>query len=237
MSNVAANKLSSNALSAPRSDAGARRASSGVENLGSKEFLRLMVAQLKNQDPTKPIDGTKFVAQLAQFGTVSGVRELNNGFASLVKAYNVSRGYQSANLVGRRVATNSNLGQLRAVGGDKGAMALTATVRIKGKVSGGAIYIQDLKGRLVHRAPLPAGASGDLQIKWDGLDRNGKRLPAGSYRVSAKAQINGSKSSKALLVFAHQKVLSVSINSTTGGTTLNLANGQSVPVSAVRQFL
>lgn len=220
-----------NKLFPPRPQAQGR-ASNSVENMGSKEFLRLMVAQLKNQDPTKPIDNTEFVAQLAQFGTVSGVQELNQGFATLAKAFNASH---AAGLVGRRVATDSNLGHLRAVGGEGRALALTATVKVEGKASGATVYVQDMQGRLVHKALLPAGASGDLPFSWNGLDKNGKRLPLGSYRVSATAQVDGKP--KTLSVFAHQQVLSVAVNSTTGQVTLNLSNGRSVPPGAVRQFL
>lgn len=223
-----------NRLFPPRPQAQGR-AGNSIEDLGSKEFLRLMVAQLKNQDPTKPIDNTEFVAQLAQFGTVSGVQELNQGFANLARAFNVSRGYQAAGLVGRRVATDSNLGQLRAVGGDRRALALNATVKVEGKAARVTVTVQDLQGRLVHQARLPAGASGETPFTWNGLDKNGKRMPQGSYRVSASAQVNGQ--SKALSVFAHQKVLSVAVDSTTGQATLNLSNGRSVPAGAVRQFL
>ena len=119
-----------NRLFPPRPQAQGR-AGNSIEDLGSKEFLRLMVAQLENQDPTKPIDNTEFVAQLAQFGTVSGVQELNQGFANLARAFNVSRGYQAAGLVGRRVATDSNLGQLRAVGGEQPGALATEGPRVR----------------------------------------------------------------------------------------------------------
>ena len=43
-------------------------------DLGQTDFLNLMMTQLKNQDPTKPLDSGAFLGQLAQFGTVSGLR-------------------------------------------------------------------------------------------------------------------------------------------------------------------
>ncbi len=211
------------------------RATNSVEDLGSDEFLQLMVAQLENQDPTKPIDNSEFVAQLAQFGTVTGVQELNEGFADLAASLNSSQGWQAASLVGSSVATESNLGQLRAVEGEADTLSLTATVDFQGSTTGGALYVQDLTGRLVYTAPLPPGVGGELQIQWDGLDLDGNPLPEGSYRISAETQVNGS--STALPVYAHQEVVSVAINSTTGEATLNLSDGQSVPVSGIRQFL
>jgi flagellar basal-body rod modification protein FlgD len=51
--------------------------------LGQAEFLRLMVAQLKNQDPTKPVDNTEYVAQMAQFSTVAGIAETNSLLARI----------------------------------------------------------------------------------------------------------------------------------------------------------
>ncbi|MBB6226696.1 flagellar basal-body rod modification protein FlgD [Polymorphobacter multimanifer] len=49
----------------------------GPKTLGQADFLALMTAQLKNQDPTKPVDNTEYVAQMAQFSMVAGVSESN----------------------------------------------------------------------------------------------------------------------------------------------------------------
>lgn len=55
----------------------------GNSNLGQKDFLTLLTAQLKNQDPTSPLDNAAFVAQLAQFSTVSGIAEMNQSLSAL----------------------------------------------------------------------------------------------------------------------------------------------------------
>ena len=54
-----------------------------MTDMGADDFLTLMVAQLQHQDPTKPMDNTEFVAQLAQFSTSTGVQELNESFSDL----------------------------------------------------------------------------------------------------------------------------------------------------------
>jgi flagellar basal-body rod modification protein FlgD len=51
--------------------------------LDQSDFLALMTAQLKNQDPTKPVDNSEYVAQLAQFSTVSGITESNKALATI----------------------------------------------------------------------------------------------------------------------------------------------------------
>ena len=72
LSTTALNSFSATA-SSPASGSGAQ----GVEDMGSQDFLALMIAQMENQDPTQPMDQLAFMSQLAQFGTVSGVQELN----------------------------------------------------------------------------------------------------------------------------------------------------------------
>lgn len=58
-------------------------AASGPRQLGQSDFLLLLTTQLKNQDPLSPMDNSQFVAQLAQFSTVSGVTEMNAGINRL----------------------------------------------------------------------------------------------------------------------------------------------------------
>ncbi|MEO0435490.1 MAG: flagellar hook capping FlgD N-terminal domain-containing protein [Pseudomonadota bacterium] len=223
-----------NELFPPPSETNTRGANS-VEDLGSEAFLELMVAQLENQDPSKPLDNTEFVAQLAQFGTVSGVQELNESFASLGATLTASQSWQAASLVGREVVGESNVAQLEAIEDGDGEFSLTATVDFQGNPSGGTLFIQDLSGRLIHSEALPAGQSGEFQIQWDGRDSNGELVPEGSYRVSAEGQINGQNT--AIPVYAHLQVSSVAVDSSTGAVTLNLSDGTSLPIEQVKQFL
>ena len=55
------------------------------KTLDQSDFLALMSAQLKNQDPTKPVDNTEYVAQMAQFSTVNGIADTNKAL-SLIAA-------------------------------------------------------------------------------------------------------------------------------------------------------
>lgn len=225
-----------NELFPPRTES-TGRATNSVDELGSEAFLELMVAQLENQDPSKPLDNSEFIGQLAQFGTVSGVQELNESFAGLSATLAASQSWQAASLVGRGVVTDSNVGQLQLVEGDDGevALGLDATVDFQGNSSGGTIFVQDLSGRLVYSAALPAGVSGELQVQWDGLDNQGEAMPPGNYRISAETTVNGQN--QAIPVYAHQRVDSVAIDSTTGQVTLNLSDGAKLPVTEIKQFL
>jgi flagellar basal-body rod modification protein FlgD len=61
------------------------------DQLGQAEFLELMIAQLKNQDPFKAMDPSQFLGQLAQFGTVSGIQEMQAAFGTLSDAMRSSQ--------------------------------------------------------------------------------------------------------------------------------------------------
>jgi len=207
-----------------------------VEDLGSEDFLALMVAQLENQDPTKPMDNMQFIAQLAQFGSVSGIQELNEAFGGLSSALTGNQALQAASLVGRDVVTDTNVGALREFVDANGDVQsfLDATVEFGGSTGGGNLVIQDMTGRLVYSTPLPP-SQGDLKVRWDGLDNAGNALPPGRYRVSAEAMINGQ--SQSVSVHAHQPVQSVAVDAQTGQLTLELGDGSDISIDEVKAFL
>jgi len=221
----------------PQASASATRDANSVEDMGSDDFLTLMVAQLENQDPTKPMDNMQFMGQLAQFGTVSGIQDLNAGFSGLSNALSGGQALQAASLVGRSVVTDSNLGTLTEVIGSDGAsgLALDASVDFGGSAAGGTFYVQDMSGRLVYSSALPPSAGGELKVRWDGVDTQGNPMPPGTYRVSAEALVGGQ--STAVSVYAHQRVESISVDGTGGAVTLNLGNGSDVQLGQVKQFL
>ena len=81
----------------------AAQSKKSANNLGIDEFLTLMTTQLKNQDPMKPLDGTAFIAQLAQFGAVSGIQEMQGSIESLAASLRSTQTLNGATLVGREV--------------------------------------------------------------------------------------------------------------------------------------
>ena len=206
-----------------------------MTDMGADDFLTLMVAQLQHQDPTKPMDNTEFVAQLAQFSTSTGVQELNESFSGLSSSLASSQMLQATDLVGRQVSTESNVGFLEAATdqpGEAGAM-LDATVSL-GSNRGGMLYVQDMTGQLVYSAALPAEATGDFQIRWGGTDASGNMMPPGNYRISAEANVGGELTS--VPVYAHSRVQSVSINPATGTASLNLVDGSKLSFAEIRNI-
>lgn len=96
--------------------------------IGIQDFLKILTAQLNNQDPLKPVDNQEFVAQIAQFATLEQSRQLNEKIDSLLT---VQSSVQSLSLLGRKVDVDQNgftiSGQVSALDVSTGNTLLTIT--------------------------------------------------------------------------------------------------------------
>jgi flagellar basal-body rod modification protein FlgD len=210
--------------------AGSASQGSGVkkkDQLGQAEFLELMIAQLKNQDPFKAMDPSQFLGQLAQFGTVSGISEMKEAFGTLSDAMRSSQVLDGATMVGREVLLPSDEVLLQAEGTVKGAIDVpTGTNALQ-------VNIRDANGTLVRSLPLQT-TSGLQEFSWDGVADNGTRAPAGEYTFEAVANVAGKSGSLEMLMAG--RVNSVTIDAATG-LTLNTSNLGSRSLSDVRRVM
>lgn len=200
-----------------------------ADELGQEDFMTLMVAQLENQDPSKPMDNMQFLAQIAQFGTVSGIQELQDSFSSVSSALYANQALEAASLVGRQVVTNSNVGALGVDG------SIDATIDLPQNATNVVLYVQNEVGQLVYNEDLGSAAAGELKVNWDGIGNTGLQLPPGQYRISAEAQIGGQN--QAASVYTHSLVESVTVDQAGGGVLLNLSGGTQVGTTGVKSFL
>lgn len=200
--------------------------------LGQKDFIELLVAQVKNQDPSKPMDPGQFMNQLAQFSTVNGVQELNESFGTLSDKLASGQSIQAAALVDRSVMVEGGDAVLNDKGGISGILQLPEAS------SGVTLRVYNARGELVRSLPLGANEAGTLQYNWDGFTDSGEAAPQGRYQVTAEALIGGDR--QALPVSVATRIESVTLNQDAAGTPqatmLNLASGTSVPLSSVQQI-
>ena len=209
--------------------------SRNISDMGSDDFLELMIAQMKHQDPTKPMDQMAFMSQLAEFSSLSGIQELTGSFGELSTNLTGAQAVQASSLVGRSVAMDSQTASLTPVGrndADEIVNLLSATVDMGAGSDGGVFEVRDEAGQLVFSGQLPAG-SGNIPVVWDGEASDGSRLPAGDYNISARVERGGDL--RDARVYGHDTVISVAIGSG-NQVTLNLASGRSVDVSDVKEF-
>ena len=197
-------------------------------SLGQKDFLSLMIAQLKNQDPFKPMDNGQFLGQMAQFSTVSGIQGLQDSFSSLATSLQSNQALQAANLVGRGAMIDSNALPL-----DDGAGAYGA-IDVPNGAADVTLEIRDASGQTVRRVNMGNQPAGIQSFQWDGTDDSGNRVAAGGYSIAATATIGGRTQS--LTTLAAERIDSITLDPS-GSLTLNLAHLGPTPFSSVRQFL
>ena len=101
---------------------GATQTSSKSQNLGQADFLKLLVAQLRYQDPMNPMEDKEFIAQMAQFNALEEMRSLNKSFAALSDFNQLT---QASSLLGKTVAIRTEeehfagvIDEVRRVGGE-----------------------------------------------------------------------------------------------------------------------
>lgn len=198
------------------------------ERLGQEDFLRLMVAQLRNQNPLQPMENGEFLTQIAQFGTVSGVRELNAAFKALSESLYSSQALQAASLVGRRVLVPGGEGYLT----DGGGLVFAAELgRSSPQVRA---VVRNEAGEVVRVLDLGSRSGGWIEARWDGYTDAGQPAPAGRYRISVEALIDGR--AEALETFVEANVDSVTLQRGGRGLALNLQGLGSVDLAEVRRI-
>ena len=189
-------------------------------------FLKLLVTQMKNQDPLNPLDNAQVTTQLAQINTVSGIEKLNTTVQGLSTSLLANQSVQSAAMIGRQVYATGSYINL-ADGKATGAVNLTQPAdRVY-------VSIADQAGTIVRRIELGSAGTGVSGFEWDGKTDAGTTAPAGQYVFQVVAA-RGNASIPAEPVMLG-KVDGVSL--TTGGMKLNLNGGGSIGMTDVKQIL
>ncbi len=193
--------ISTAALSGPSPAALAGGAGSSA--LGRDEFLQLLVAQLRNQDPTSPQNGHEFAAQLAQFSQVeqltnisqamSGQAQQFKALAGAIEGLRAGQAGMASQLTGRidLQSATALIGQTVEMAGATVEWAGTGPapipVRVDGAVREVEITIRDADGAVVRTMRTGALGKGDHDLGWDGALDDGSAAPEGTYTVGVSA--------------------------------------------------
>ena len=199
-----------------------------AEELGQADFISLLVAQMNNQDPTKPLDPSQFMNQLAQFSTVNGIQELKASFDSLAGRLSSEQSLQAASLVGRNVLVPGGQGLLTTGG------SISGIVDLPQQSSELNLRVVNAYGVEVRSLPMGGHDRGPVQFQWDGFGDDGSAVVPGRYTVIAEALIDGNL--QAIEVDVETRVESITLSQEGSGTMLNLASGDSMPLSFVQQI-
>lgn len=199
-------------------------------SLGQAEFLKLMTTQMTHQDPNNPMQNGEFLSQMAQFGTVSGIQDLQKSFADFSKSITSDQALQAASLVGRDVTVASDQAVL-AAGGD-----VNGTVNLTGSTPDLQVAVINAStGELVKTLSLGSQSAGNIPFTWDGTNTQGTLSSPGTYKIQASAPINGANTM--FQTDINSRVGSVVMANASSGMKVNLADGSSVDFSQVKQIL
>ncbi len=199
------------------------------DELGQAEFLELMTAQLKYQDPLQPMENGDFLGQMAQFGTVSGINDLNTTFNTMSASFQSNQALQASTLVGRRVLVPSQSGFLSEGGSLQGSVDLDQPAN---KV---VFSVTNSAGQLVHRKELGVQQAGMVDFEWNGLDAGGNAMPAGEYRISAEIRRGNEISSGNM--FTVVDVESVTLGAGGQDLTLSVSGLGDIDMNQVRKIM
>ncbi len=203
-----------------------RTVGDGDQELGQEEYFALMVAQLRNQDPTKPQDGSEYLTQIAQFGTVNGISELKEGFSQLATAINGNQALSASSLLDREVLLPGGFGYLAE------GEPMTGTIELPANSNGVRLEITDESGRQIRVINMGLQNAGSNDFQWDGLDDNGNPVPSGRYNVNATA--NFGREPEAVEVLVAGRVDGVSFGGYAGQTVVTVAGLGPVSLNDVR---
>ncbi len=157
------------------STASAASATNKKNVVGKDEFLKMLLAQLKNQNPLNPMDGTQFAAQLAQFSTVEQIMNMATSLDGMISSMKTMNNAQMTALIGNEVSAKGN------TVGVTGA-ASTLMYDLTGPIQKGTIKVFNSNGALVKSLDIGSQAAGVNTVAWDSSG-----LPTGTYTFDVAA--------------------------------------------------
>lgn len=198
-------------------------------------FLTLLVAQLKNQDPTNPMQNNELTTQLAQISTVSGIEKLNTTLGSVSGQIDNSQSLQAANLIGHGVMIPGTtvLAGSTTTDGSTTTSTTPFGVELQQAADKVTATITDSTGAVVRTIDIGELSAGVHTFTWDGSMTDGTTAPNGSYKVA----ISASNGSTQLVAQPLQFGLVQGVIKSSDGNKLDLGTSGTTTLDEVRQII
>ena len=149
--------------------------------LGKDDFLNLLVAQLRNQDPLKPMESTEFTAQLAQFSSLEQLYNVNDNLGTLEGSQAAMHNNQAVSMIGKTAWARGSIIQKS----DNAPVDLH--FGLGQEASETMIYIYDAQGTYVKTISAGSMQAGSHLVPWDGTNDDGTAVPDGNYQFEVLA--------------------------------------------------
>jgi flagellar basal-body rod modification protein FlgD len=191
-------------------------------NASQDRFLKLLVAQLNNQDPMNPMDNAQMTSQMAQINTVTGIQQVNETLKDMATQFSGMQVLQGSTMVGHDVLLESN--QL-----SRNAGVAAGAIDLAGKADTVKIDILSPGGQVLDSLNLGPKSAGRQNFSWDASQYTGLGEP--TFRVTATQGGNA----VAATALARDKVLSV--GSENGVMTVQLQGRGALAYDKVKAIL
>jgi flagellar basal-body rod modification protein FlgD len=193
-------------------------------------FLKLLVAQIQNQDPMSPMDASTMTAQMSNLSMVQSMQDMNTSLSSLLAQM------QTSNFITQA----SSIGHSPLIAGNSIAYAGSGSVMLGGNVNNAmsnlVATITDGTGNVINQINLGSAQPGMTNIAWNGADSNGNQMPAGRYSVQLMGTNSSGAADSSTTAYVASQVATVSKSADGKSVNLNLADGRVVDANSVTQW-
>ena len=195
----------------------------------TQNFLKMLTAQLKNQDPMNPTDSASMTTQLAQLNMVDGINQMKSTMTSLLSQIQSSDFMNFSSSVGKYAMAAS-----KSMSFD-GQTPINLGAQLTDDVSSVTATITDSQGNVVAKEVLGAHSAGMVDFSWDGTDSNGKSVAAGKYNIAlSAANTDGTVQTPASYV---SSIVAAIGKDAKNNVLLTLADGRAIAPTDVAQWI
>ena len=195
--------------------------------LGQEDFLKLMTAQLQNQDPFAPMDNGDFIAQMAQFSTVTGITEINNNLTNLGSKLEPNRVATAAQFLGHSVLVPGQV----ASPDDKGE--IHGVVDLPGYSNDVGLTFTSPSGEIVHTMNLGSNEKGLVGFSWVDIPED---IRKDKTRLTIQAYAGNGEASDGLTTAVYNKVIAASAPKNTEDVILETKDYGEISASDAIKF-
>jgi flagellar basal-body rod modification protein FlgD len=195
----------------------------------TQNFLKLLIAQIQNQDPMAPMDASTMTAQMSQLNMVTSMSNMNTSMTAMLNQMQSVNFMNQASLIGHSPAVAGNSinfdGTNQVILGANAANPLSSAVAT----------ITDASGNVINSTSLGTLDVGMKNFAWDGRDSSGNTVAAGIYNISIKGT-NTTGVAESPTAYVASPVVAVS-KGTDGYSLLTLIDGRQVNASKIQQWI
>ena len=200
----------------------------GSDKMDKDSFMKLMLAQMKHQDPMNPMQSHELAAQLAQFSSVEQLQNVNQTLEEMKASQKPTETFQALNFIGKSVSGDSS--KLVRVKGDR-EHDFSFTLPADAKTA--VVKVRNSNGEIIRKVDLKDLKQGENNFKWNGMDDRGQAANAGEYQFLIEAtNASGGK----LAVKTDFEGAITGVNFTAEGPVL-LVGTQSVKIKDVKKIV